>query len=471
MIHRFGPFEADGERYELRRLGRVVPIQRRTLDLILFLAASNGRLVTAADLIAGPWQGIAVSNAALSQAIMQARRALTWAGGARGGFIATVRGKGFRFDADAFTLPDRHPAQAPSLLAATALASPEVAPRRTPTADGGAARALRLTESLLRLATERADPERRLDALLAHLHALLEAGDGAAFSRAAQNHRSLAARIDHPTHRWYADVIEATQLFRRAEVGRAAALMAKRWQHGLKLVGPMSREIAAAHLLNLALEETGRRRRGTLGKLRGLLRTLHARQTGVMAWRTMLALTELQLGDSEAARRALGEPARVLAGLDDDYRLVPTLISLVDLLIAFRDAKHLREVRHALRPALGRNVCLHLADWGPVAFHLGRVTRELGERDASRHYFEQALADAKNAGSTCWESWAAHGLARALADSGRPGAAARAAALLRGLARRTATARLPALSRVVTSFWPSAPASYLKAAGTRPASR
>ncbi len=92
MIHRFGPFEVDGERYELRKLGRVVPIQRRTLDLILFLAASNGRLVTPADLIVGPWQGTAVSNAALSQAIMQARRALTWAGGARGFWRPPGRG-------------------------------------------------------------------------------------------------------------------------------------------------------------------------------------------------------------------------------------------------------------------------------------------------------------------------------------------------------------------------------------------
>jgi DNA-binding winged helix-turn-helix (wHTH) protein len=473
VIHRFGPFEADGERYELRKFGRVVPIQRRTLDLILFLAASDGRLVTSADLIAGPWHGTAVSNAALSQAIMQARRALTWAGARHG--IATVRGKGFRFDADAFRLPDRHPAQASSLVAATGLASPDVGPRRTLTPDGGEARAgartLRLTESLLRLSTERADPERRLDVSLTHLHALLEAGEGAAFGREADNHRRLAERIDHPAHRWYADIIAATRLFRRAEVRRAAALVTARWRPGLKLVGPMAREIAAAHLLNLALEETGRRRRRTLGTLRVLLRTLHGRQTGVMAWRTMLALTELQLGDPEAARRVLGEPGRVMAGLGDDYRRVPTLISLVDLLIAFRDAKHLFEIRHALRPALGRNVCLHFADWGPVAFHLGRVTRELGERNASRDYFEQALAHSKNARSTCWESWAAHGLARALVDSGRPGAAARAAALLRGLAQRIATTRLPALSRVVTSFWPSAPASYLKVANTRAARR
>ena len=482
MIYRFGPFEADGERYELRKFGRVVPIQRRTLDLILFLAGSRGRLVTAADLIAGPWQGTTVSNAALSQAIMQARRALTWTGVARGGhrkgrpgFIATLRGKGFRFDAAAFSPPGRHSVEGPPLLSAAAAADADSGPAevgRRPSPGGGrvasnaGARTLRLTDALLRLATDRADPEPLLDAHLARLNALLESGDGRAFHHEAQKHRSLAESVGHPVHGWYAEVIAATQLFRRAEVERATGLMAEGWQRGLKLVGPICREVAVAHLLNLALEQTARPRRRALRRVRVLVRTLHRREPGVMAWRTMLALTEYQLGDPMAARRILGNPARLIGRLDDDYRLVPTFISLSDLLIAFRESKHLREVYSALRPALGLNACLHFADWGPVAFHLGRVTRELGEREASRRYFERALAESRSARSTCWESWAAHGLARALADSGRRGAATRAAGLLRGLSRRVAVARLPALSQVVASVWPSAPGSFLGAART-----
>ena len=76
MIARFGGFEADEERFELRRRGQVVPVHRRVLDTILFLARSGGRLVTRRDLIAGPWQGTVVSDAAIGQAIMHARRAL-----------------------------------------------------------------------------------------------------------------------------------------------------------------------------------------------------------------------------------------------------------------------------------------------------------------------------------------------------------------------------------------------------------
>jgi DNA-binding winged helix-turn-helix (wHTH) protein len=443
VIYRFGPFEADDERYELRKLGRAVPIQRRTLDLILFLAGSEGRLVTPAALIAGPWQGTAVSQAALSQAIMQARRALTGGPGVAE-FIRTVRGKGFRFDAGSAPA-DRHSVETSSLPSRVHPGPAEVQP-------------------LLRVsvATARTNPELLLGAHLARVNALLESGDGAAFDREAQAHRRLAERTDHPVHDWYAGVIEATRLFRRAQVERATALVAESWPRGLTLVGPLSREIAVAHLLNLALEQTARPRRRALGKVHTLVGNLHRRQPGVAAWRTMLALTELQLGDPTAARRVMGDPARLIGGLDDDHRLVPTLVSLVDLLIAFREGTHLRAVCSALRSAAGRNACLHFADWGPVAFHLGRVTRELGEREASRRYFEQALAESKRGRSTCWESWAAHGLARALADSGKRGAAGRAAAVLRGLSRRVAVTRLPALSQVVASFWPFAPASFLR---------
>lgn len=447
MVYRFGPFEADDDRYELRKAGRIVPVQRRTLDLILFLASREGRLITPADLIAGPWQGTAVSNAALSQAIMQARRALA-DGPALPEFITTVRGKGIRFDAHG-SPPDRHSAERPSL---------SLSPRARPRSAEGVHR--RIGSLASRAPTE--NPQLLLDARLARLNALLQANDGEAFRREAHAHRALAERLGHPVHGWYAEVIEVTRLFRGAKVARAASLMTARWERGLKLVGPMAREVAAAHLLNLALEQTGPPRRRALERVRLLTASLHRRQPRVMAWRTMQALAELQLGDPAGAQRLLGDPARLIAALEDGHHLVPTLISLVDLLIAFRDAKHLQEVGRALRAALGLNACLHFADWGPVAFHLARVARELGEREASRRLFEQALAETKRARSICWESWVGHGLARALADSGESGAPRRAAALLRGVARRAAVTELPALSQVVASFWPFAPGAFLR---------
>lgn len=91
--------EIDEARFELHRDGKLVAVQPRVLDTILFLARRNGYLVTREELIAGPWKGAPVSDTALSQAIRQARAAL---GEGRGtpSLIETVRGKGFRFRAE-----------------------------------------------------------------------------------------------------------------------------------------------------------------------------------------------------------------------------------------------------------------------------------------------------------------------------------------------------------------------------------
>jgi DNA-binding winged helix-turn-helix (wHTH) protein len=103
MVFCFGEFEADEERFELRRRGERVRVQRRVLDTIFVLVRSGGRLVTKEDLIAGPWNGAAVSDGALNQAIMLARRALASAG--QTSVISTVWGKGFRFLAETEQAP------------------------------------------------------------------------------------------------------------------------------------------------------------------------------------------------------------------------------------------------------------------------------------------------------------------------------------------------------------------------------
>ncbi len=95
MVHCFGDYEADEDRFELRRRGMAIPVQGRVLDTIFLLVRSGGKLVTKEALIAGPWKGLAVGDGALNQAIMLARRVLASKDGQSP--IATVRGKGFRF--------------------------------------------------------------------------------------------------------------------------------------------------------------------------------------------------------------------------------------------------------------------------------------------------------------------------------------------------------------------------------------
>ena len=106
-----GPYVLDERRFDMRRDGDPVPVQRHVLELLFFLVRSEGRLVTKKDLLQGPWKGIHVTGDALHRGIMLARRALAGAGDGEDP-IATVRGKGFRFVGHAtvhHTPPDRPP--------------------------------------------------------------------------------------------------------------------------------------------------------------------------------------------------------------------------------------------------------------------------------------------------------------------------------------------------------------------------
>jgi DNA-binding winged helix-turn-helix (wHTH) protein len=95
-MFRFGPFELDVRRYQLRRDDRIVPIQRRPFDLLHYLVERPDVVVTKGELLASVWRGVAVTEDSLPRAIMAVRSAL--------GedvndpqFIHTVRGRGYRF--------------------------------------------------------------------------------------------------------------------------------------------------------------------------------------------------------------------------------------------------------------------------------------------------------------------------------------------------------------------------------------
>lgn len=102
MRYRFRDCELDEQTLELRRAGGVVETQRRVLSTLLYLIQHRDRVVTREELVEGPWEGTLVSDAAFSQAIMQARKAVGDTGQEQH-TIRTVRGVGFRFVADVET--------------------------------------------------------------------------------------------------------------------------------------------------------------------------------------------------------------------------------------------------------------------------------------------------------------------------------------------------------------------------------
>jgi TolB-like protein len=99
MIYRFGEFELDTVKHELRVGGQVRPLERQVYALITLLVENRERLVTTDELIEKVWDGRIVSDAAVASRIRSARQALGDDGKAQR-YIRTLPRQGFRFVAE-----------------------------------------------------------------------------------------------------------------------------------------------------------------------------------------------------------------------------------------------------------------------------------------------------------------------------------------------------------------------------------
>ncbi|MEM5399372.1 winged helix-turn-helix domain-containing protein [Paraburkholderia unamae] len=98
-IIRFADFELDVERYQLRREGTEVKLERLPMDLLILLASRRGELVSRADIVDRLWAGSPFRDTdnGLNTAIRKIRIALA-DDPANPRHLITVKGKGYRFD-------------------------------------------------------------------------------------------------------------------------------------------------------------------------------------------------------------------------------------------------------------------------------------------------------------------------------------------------------------------------------------
>lgn len=96
MVFEFGEFELDTDQVELRDAGRAVPLEPKSFDLLVFLVQNHDRVLSRDEVFDQIWPDVFVTDASLSTAIAQIRRALRDDGTAQR-YIKTVRGRGFRF--------------------------------------------------------------------------------------------------------------------------------------------------------------------------------------------------------------------------------------------------------------------------------------------------------------------------------------------------------------------------------------
>jgi len=96
VIYRFGEFELDRSKFELRRGGEPVSVEPQVFSLLLLLAENRDRMVSRDEVIEQVWDGRVVSDSAVDSRIKSARRVLGDDGKAQR-FIRTIHGQGFRF--------------------------------------------------------------------------------------------------------------------------------------------------------------------------------------------------------------------------------------------------------------------------------------------------------------------------------------------------------------------------------------
>lgn len=97
-LHKFGDFELDRSRFELRRNGRVLKLERIPMELLLLLLEKEGEIVTRQEIVERLWgKDVFVDTEhGINTAVRKIRAALR-EDIERPRFIQTVSGKGYRF--------------------------------------------------------------------------------------------------------------------------------------------------------------------------------------------------------------------------------------------------------------------------------------------------------------------------------------------------------------------------------------
>lgn len=111
MIYSFGRYELDTVKAELRKNAEPIAVEPRVLSLLILLAENQDRLVSKEEIVEKIWDGRAISDAAVSTSIRDARRAVGDSG-ANQAVIKTAHGLGFRWVASDTTKTAIQPTEA-----------------------------------------------------------------------------------------------------------------------------------------------------------------------------------------------------------------------------------------------------------------------------------------------------------------------------------------------------------------------
>jgi DNA-binding response OmpR family regulator len=103
-MYRFGEFELNVRRCELRRNGTPVDLSALEFKLLATFVRQSGRLLSRAQLLDEVWEGAHVTDRVVDNQVINLRRKIE-VDAARPRHLIALRGLGYRFDAEAVTEP------------------------------------------------------------------------------------------------------------------------------------------------------------------------------------------------------------------------------------------------------------------------------------------------------------------------------------------------------------------------------
>jgi DNA-binding winged helix-turn-helix (wHTH) protein len=99
--YKFGEFELDCARYELRRNGRILKLERIPMELLILLAEKDGHVVSRQEIIERLWgKDVLVDTEHGINTAIRKIRSLLQEDAERPRFVITVLGKGYRLVAE-----------------------------------------------------------------------------------------------------------------------------------------------------------------------------------------------------------------------------------------------------------------------------------------------------------------------------------------------------------------------------------
>src|SRR2546421_13031073 len=99
QIYQFDDFKVDPNTFQATKSGRILSLEPKALEVLIFLIDNRGRVVEKDELLNAVWKDAFVTQNAMTRVIAQLRKALgDDAKQAR--YIETVPTRGYRFIAD-----------------------------------------------------------------------------------------------------------------------------------------------------------------------------------------------------------------------------------------------------------------------------------------------------------------------------------------------------------------------------------